>query len=168
MFPFLRRGAFTGAMRTKFRVKAVRKGLVGGSRMWRIIWVLLTLRNGWAKVSKSRGAPIRFTEPLREGEAWQVVHVPEDSKRGRGEGRMFFIGPRRRAPRATAIAPAAIGHIGARILEAPSAARVNEILGVDLVSDPEPSPYERRAERKAAKRALKLDALQRATSQTAN
>ena len=168
MFPFLRSITFKRAMRTKFRTKAVRKGLVGGSRMWRAIWVLMTLRNGWARLSKSGGAPIKFTEPLREGEAWQVVHVPEDSKRGRGEGRMFFIGPKRKAPRATAMAPLAIAHIGARILEAPSAARVNEILGVDLVSDPEPSPYQRRAERKAAKRALKQDAMQRATSETAN
>jgi hypothetical protein len=168
MFPFLRATTFKRVMRRKFRTKAVRKGLVGGSRMWRAIWVLMTLRNGWARLSKSGGAPIKFTEPLREGEAWEVVHVPEDSRRGRGEGRMFFIGPKRKAPRATAMAPPAIAHIGARILEAPSAARVNEILGVDLVSDPEPSPYQRRAERKAAKRALKQDAMQRATSQTAN
>jgi hypothetical protein len=136
--------------------------------MWRTVWVLITLRRGWSKVSKSGEGPIKFTEPLREGEAWEVVHVPEDSMRGRGEGRMFFIGPKRKAPRATAIAPPAIAHIGARILEAPSAARVNEILGVNLVSDPEPSRYERRAERKAAKRALKQDASQRAKSQTAN
>lgn len=168
MGPFSRGSTFKRVIRARLRRKAVRQGLLGGSRMWRTIWVLITLRNGWSKVSKSGAAPIKFTEPLREGEAWEVVHVPEDSKRGRGEGRMFFIGPKRRAPRATAIAPPAIAHIGARILEAPSAARVNEILGVDLVSDPEPSRYERRAERKAAKRASKQDALQRAKSQTAS
>jgi len=164
MLPFLKRGY----VRRVVSMNAVRKGLLGGSPLWRAVWVLLTLRKGWAKVSKSGEAPIMFTEPLKEGEAWAVVHIPEDSKRGRGEGRKFLIGPKRKAPRATTMAPPAIASIGRRILEAPSAARVNEILGIDLVSDPEPSRSQRRAERKAAKRSLKQDALARATSQTAN
>jgi hypothetical protein len=164
MYPFLSRGYIKRVV----SINAVRKGLMGGSLMWRGVWIVLTLRKGWQKVMKSNAGPVRFSEPLREGEAWEVVHLPEDSSRGRGEGRKFLIGPRRRPPRATAIAPPAIAHIGARILEAPSAARVNAILGVDLVSDPEPSRYQRRAERKSAKRALRQDALHRAASQTAN
>jgi|GEM_PF-1928886 len=151
MFPFLKRSYIQRVV----RVNATRKGLLGGSRMWRAVWVLLTLRKGWSKVSKSGQAPVTFTEPLGEGEAWSIVHVPENSKRGRGEGRRMLIGPRRKAPRATAMAPPALASIGTRILEAPSAARVNQILGTDLVSDPEPSRYRKRAEAKAIRRARK-------------
>lgn len=132
-------------------MNATRKGLLGGSPMWRAVWVLLSVRKGWSKVSKSGEAPVTFTEPLREGEAWTIVHVPEESKRGRGEGRKLGIGPKRKPPRATAIAPPALAEIGKRIIEAPSAARVNEILGTDLVSDPEPSRYAKRQEKKSAK-----------------
>ena len=144
-------------------INAVRKGLWGGSWMWRAVWALLALRNSWMKVAKSsKAAPIVFTEPLREGEAWAIVHVPEDSKRGRGQGRRLGIGPRRVPPRATALAAPALASIGKRILAAPSADRINEILGEDVVSDPEPSRsqlrYEARTERrqlKAAKKASK-------------
>lgn len=168
MFPFLKSSYLIRTARIRFRRKAVRRGLIGGSLMWRTIWVLMTLRRGWSRVSKSGQAPIKFSEPLREGEAWEVVHIPENSARGRGEGRKFLIGPKRKAPRATAMAPPAIAYMGARILEAPSAERVNQILGVDLVSDPKPSRYEKRAERKAAKRALKEDASHQAAGQTAH
>lgn len=137
------------------RRNALRKGLVGGSTPWRAVWVLLTVRKGWSKVSKSGEAPITFTESLREGEAWTIVHVPEQSKRGRGEGRKMLVGPRRKPPRATAIAPPALASIGTRILEAPSAERVNQILGRDLVSDPEPSRYAKRAAAKGVRRTEK-------------
>lgn len=153
MLPFLKRGY----IKRVIRLNATRKGLLGGSTPWRAVWVMLTLRKGWSKVSKSGEAPVTFTEPLKEGEAWTIVHVPEESKRGRGEGRKFGIGPRRKPPRATAIAPPALAEIGRRIVEAPSAERVNEILGVELVSDPEPSRYARRQDRKAEKRAARQE-----------
>ncbi len=151
MFPFLKRSYIKRVVRRN----AIRKGLVGGSTPWRAVWVLLTVRKGWSKVSKSGEAPITFTEPLREGEAWMVVHVPEQSKRGRGEGRKMLVGPRRKPPRATAIAAPALASIGTRILEAPSAERVNQILGRDLVSDPEPSRYAKRVAAKDVRRTEK-------------
>lgn len=154
MFSFLR----SGYLKRVIRINATRKGLLGGSPMWRAVWVMLTLRKGWSKVSKSGEAPIAFTEPLKEGEAWTVVHVPEQSKRGRGEGRKMLIGPRRTPPRATEMKAPALESIGTRILEAPSAARVNQILGVDLVSDPEPSRYAIRSKAKAEKAARRADA----------
>lgn len=156
MFPFLKRSYIKRIV----KMNATRKGLLGGSPMWRAVWVLLSLRKGWSKVSKSGEAPVTFTEPLGEGEAWTIVHVPEESKRGRGEGRRFGIGPKRTAPRATAIAPPALAAIGKRIIEAPSAARVNEILGTDLVADPEPSRYAKRQVKKSAKRDAKAAAKQ--------
>lgn len=154
MFSFLR----SGYLKRVIRMNATRKGLLGGSRLWRAVWLMLTLRKGWSKVSKSGEAPIAFTEPLKEGEAWTVVHVPEQSKRGRGEGRKMLVGPRRTPPRATEMKAPALESIGKRILEAPSAARVNEILGRDLVSDPEPSRYAIRARAKADKSARRAEA----------
>jgi len=151
MFLFFRRRKLSRII----EMNAVRKGLWGGSRTWRAVWVMLALRNGWLKLTKSGEGPISFTEPLREGEAWAIVHVPEDSKRGRGEGRKLGIGPRRTLPRATAIAPAALSYAGKRILAAPSAARVNEILGANVVSDPEPSRSQRRREARAERRERK-------------
>lgn len=154
MFPFLKRSYIKRVV----RMNATRKGLLGGSTPWRAVWVLLTLRKGWSKVSKSGDAPVTFTEPLREGEAWTIVHVPEQSKRGRGEGRKMLIGPKRKPPRATAIAPAALASIGTRILEAPSAERVNQILGKDLVTDPPPSRYAKRVAVKESRAAQKASA----------
>lgn len=148
----------SGYLKRIIKMNATRKGLLGGSPLWRAVWLMLTLRKGWSKVSKSGEAPIAFTEPLNEGEAWTVVHVPEQSKRGRGEGRKMLVGPRRTAPRATEMKAPALESIGRRILEAPSAARVNEILGVDLVADPEPSRYALRSAAKAEKAARRADA----------
>lgn len=144
-----------GHLKRVIKMNATRKGLIGGSPLWRAVWVMLTLRKGWSKVSKSGEAPVTFTESLKEGEAWTIVHVPEQSKRGRGEGRKMLIGPKRTAPRATAITSPALASAGKRIIEAPSAARINEILGADVVSDPEPTKSELRARAKAEKRAEK-------------
>ncbi len=150
MFPFLRRAY----LKRLVSMNALRKGLLGGSPMWRGIWVVLTLRRLWARVSKKGEAPIALSEPLGEGEAWTLVHVPEQSRRGRGEGRKYLVGPKRKPPRATALAPAALAAAGAKILEAPDAARINEILGKEVVSDPPPS---RRAKRKAKRSARRAD-----------
>lgn len=140
------------------RSNALRKGLLGGSPFWRAVWLFSFLRRRWNKVSKGGEAPITFTEPLEEGQAWALVHVPEDSARGRGEGRKMLLGPRRARPRATALAGPALSAIGAKILEAPSAERINQILGETVVEDPEPSRAQRRAARKAEKASAKADA----------
>ncbi len=140
------------------RSNALRKGLLGGSPFWRAVWLFSFLRRRWNKVSKGGEAPITFTEPLKEGQAWALVHVPEDSARGRGEGRKMLVGPRRARPRATALAGPALSAIGAKILEAPSAERVNQILGESVVEDAPPSRAQRRASRKAEKAAAKAEA----------
>ena len=49
MLPFLKRGY----IKRVIRLNATRKGLLGGSTPWRAVWVMLTLRKGWSKVSKS-------------------------------------------------------------------------------------------------------------------
>jgi len=88
------------------KMNALRKGLIGGSPVWRTVWVLSTLRKMWGKVSKHGEAPVVFTEDLDEGSAWTLVHVPEQSRHGR------------------------------KLLSKPSAERVNSILGVDMAPPP--------------------------------
>lgn len=130
------------------KTNALRKGLLGGHPLWRAVWVLQLLRSGWSRISKGGEAPVTFSEPLAEGTAWTLVHVPENSKRGRGDGRQLLVGPKRARPRATALAGPALSAVGSKILEAPSAERINAILGENVVSDP---PLSRRARRKAAR-----------------
>ncbi|MGI9605908.1 MAG: hypothetical protein ACR2P0_07185 [Acidimicrobiales bacterium] len=145
-----------GYLQRMIRMNALRKGLIGGSPVWRIVWGFLTVRKFWSKVSKRGEPPVVFTESIGEGDSWAVVHVPEDSKRGRGEGRRFLIGPKRKPPRTRRFVPPALSEAGHRILDAPSAERINEILGRDVVVEPSPSRSQRRAQMKSARRAAKV------------
>ena len=105
---------------------ALRKGLLGGSPFWRAIWAGQLLLKGWGKVSKSGDAPIVFTESLKQGEAWTLVHAPEKTRKKR---RQF--------------------------LSTPSAERINEILGPDRVTPPPPTRREVRATKKQQKSDVK-------------
>ncbi len=147
MFRYFRRGY----LKRVISMNALRKGLIGGSPMWRTIWVLGIVRRFWSKVSKKGEAPIEFSESLAEGEAWTLVHIPEKSRRGRGEGRKALIGPRRTPPRANEAASEGLAAMGRRILAAPDPARINQIIGADVVADPEPTRRERRQLRRAEK-----------------
>jgi len=152
MFFFLKKDYIVRLLRTN----ALRKGLLGGSPFWRVVWGLQLANKAWNKLTKDKDdAPVVFDESLEEGGVWALVHEPEQSRKGRGEGRKFLIGPKRTAPRANAMTGTALATVGARILEAPSAERINEILGVDAVTDPPPSRAQKRATKKAAKRAKK-------------
>ena len=153
MFFFLKKAYIVRTLKRN----ALRKGLLGGSPLWRAVWAGQLLVKGWSKVSKGGEAPIAFTEPLKEGEVWAVVHEPELTRKGRGEGRKLLIGPKRTALGATALTGAALGNVGRRIIEAPSAERINAILGSDVVEDPPPTRRERRAGKKHEKAIAKQD-----------
>lgn len=86
---------------------ALRRGLFGGSPFWRFIWIVGLARRLWGKVSKSGDAPIVYSEDLPEGEVVVISHSPEKSRRGRGEGRRYVIGPKRNRPRISSLAASA-------------------------------------------------------------
>ena len=153
MFFFLKKAYIQRTLKRN----ALRKGLLGGSPLWRAVWAGQLLLKGWGKISKGGEAPITFDESINEGDAWAIVHEPEQSRKGRGEGRTLLIGPKRSAPRANVMTGTALGTIGKRILEAPSADRINEILGANVVEDPPPSRSQRRAARKADRAREKSD-----------
>jgi hypothetical protein len=152
MSPFRKRKSY---IKRTLRMNALRKGLLGGSLFWRVVWVSQLLFKGWGKVSKRGEAPVVFTQSLKDGDAWSIIHEPERSRRGRGEGRKMLIGPKRKAPRAGVLSGPALSFVGKRILDAPSAQRINQILGVDVVTDPPPRRKVVRAEKKSDKKETK-------------
>lgn len=146
-----------GSSRTKrlIKARALRRGLLGGNLFWRGVYGFLTFRKMWSHISKRGVGPVVLSERIGEGSAWAVVHVPEDSRRGRGEGRKFLIGPKRKPPHATALVPAALQFAGRKIIAAPDAERINELLGERVVKEPEPSRRQVRKAKRAAKKSAK-------------
>ncbi len=134
--------------------RALRQGLLGGSPFWRVVWIAQFVYKRFGGGSKGDEAPISFDEPLKEGEVWALVHEPAKTKKGRGEGRRFLIGPRRKKSRTNMMTGLALGVVGEKILAAPSAERINQILGEDVFDPPEPT----RAQKRALKKARKLEA----------
>ena len=104
---------------------ALRRGLFGGSPFWRFVWFAGVARRMWGKVSKSGEAPVVFSEDLPEGEVIVISHSPERSRRGRGEGRRYVIGPKRKRPRISSVAA------GAAYAAARKALESNQAVGDD-------------------------------------
>ena len=144
------------AIKRLVKARALRQGLLGGSPIWRAVWVSQFLYKQFSKVSKGGDPPVSFDEPLKEGEVWAVVHEPEKTKKGRGEGRKFLIGPKRKPKRANSMTGLALGVMGEKILSAPSPERINQILGEDVFEPPKPTRAELREAKKATKEAKKL------------
>jgi hypothetical protein len=57
------------------RANGIRKGLLGGSRFWLVIFGLGYLSRWSGKVSKRGEMPMRFSEPLKPGESIVIRHV---------------------------------------------------------------------------------------------
>lgn len=57
------------------RFNATRKGLLGGSRFWLVVFGVLRLAKWSGKVTKRGEAPIQFSEALQTGESFVVRHV---------------------------------------------------------------------------------------------
>ena len=62
------------------RFNSVRKGLLGGSRPWLIMWGVLHLAKWSGKVTKRGEAPIKFGESLQPGESFVISHVAPPKK----------------------------------------------------------------------------------------
>lgn len=140
----------TSTLKRLVKARALRQGLIGGSPVWRAVWIAQFAYKQFAKVSKGGEAPITFDEPLKEGEVWAVVHEPEKTRKGLGKGRKFIVGPKRTKPRASTLTGLALGVVGQKIIEAPSPERINQILGEDVF---EPTPLTRKQKRATAKAA---------------
>lgn len=63
------------------KFNATRKGLLGGSRPWLVVFGLIRLARWSGKVTKRGEAPVVLSEKLKVGEAFEIVHL--DAKQGR-------------------------------------------------------------------------------------
>lgn len=147
----------TSTIKRLLKARALREGLLGGSPFWRVVWLSQVAYKQFSKVSKGGDPPVVFDEPLKEGEVWAVVHEPEKTKKGRGEGRRLLVGPRRKKKRANTMTGLALGVVGQKILEAPSAERINQILGEDVFDPPPLTRAQKRSAKKSSKAQAKLE-----------
>lgn len=60
------------------RYRALRQGLLGGSRPWLVVFVLLRLGAWSRRVTKRGPMPVRFSERLAVGEGLVIRHLPPD------------------------------------------------------------------------------------------
>ena len=65
------------------RYNSVRRGLFGGNRFWLTMFGLGQLARWSGKVTKRGDMPVRFTEKLAPGEAYEIRHVAPPKRRGR-------------------------------------------------------------------------------------
>lgn len=77
-------GRFGAAyLRRTIRYNSVRRGLLGGSRFWLAIFALARVAKWSGKVTKRGDMPIRFSEQLEPGEAFEIRHVSSTRRRAR-------------------------------------------------------------------------------------
>lgn len=77
-----RRGFGPAFVKRSIRTNSVRKGLLGGSRFWLVIFGLRHVARWSGKVTKRGEMPIRFSEPLQPGEQLVIRHTTD--QRGPG------------------------------------------------------------------------------------
>ena len=82
MFTYLRRGY----LRRYVRLNAFRRGLLGGSKPWLVIFVLSMLRRQMGKVTKRGEMPLRLSEALKPGESMIITHFAPKRRGRRGKG----------------------------------------------------------------------------------
>ncbi|MEO8694909.1 MAG: hypothetical protein ABI658_15385 [Acidimicrobiales bacterium] len=82
MFTYLRKGV----LRRYIRMNALRRGLLGGSRPWLVIFVLGMLRRQMGKVTKRGEMPLRLSEALKPGESMIITHIAPKRRGRRGRG----------------------------------------------------------------------------------
>jgi hypothetical protein len=113
-------------MKRMIAANALRKGLLGGSPLWRFVWFVGLFQRLWSRVSKSGDAPVVFSQDLPEGEVIVISHSPERSRRGRGEGRTYLIGPKRRPPRISSAAAGVAYAAAKKAIESSSQAAADD------------------------------------------
>lgn len=70
------------AVAETLRQNSIRRGLLGGSRLWLGVFVGRMMLRWLARVAKRSEMPVRFSEKLAPGESLLVSHVdPQSSGR---------------------------------------------------------------------------------------
>jgi hypothetical protein len=82
MLTYLRKGV----LRRYIRLNAFRRGVLGGSRPWLVIFVLGLLGRQVGKVTKRGEMPLVLSERLKPGEALLITHLAPKRRGRRGRG----------------------------------------------------------------------------------
>lgn len=70
-----RRGLGPAYVRRTVRMNSIRKGLLGGSRFWLVVFGLLQIGRWSGNVTKRGEMPVRYSERLEPGEAIVIRHI---------------------------------------------------------------------------------------------
>jgi len=73
-----------GYLRRYIRVNALRRGVLGGSKPWLVIFVLGMLRRQMGKVTKRGEMPLVLSEALKPGQALLITHIAPKRRGRRG------------------------------------------------------------------------------------
>lgn len=71
------RFALTSLVET-VRANSLRKGLLGGSRVWLTVFIVRFVLRWLAKVTKRTEMPVKYSERLALGETLDIRHVEPD------------------------------------------------------------------------------------------
>jgi hypothetical protein len=72
-----------GFLRRYIRMRAIRQGVIGGSRPWLAVFILGYLARSVSKVTKRGEMPIALSEALKPGEKMIITHIKPPSRRAR-------------------------------------------------------------------------------------
>ncbi|HAB58312.1 MAG TPA: hypothetical protein DCE75_09695 [Acidimicrobiaceae bacterium] len=74
------------ALKQTVRTNALRKGLLGGSRQWLVVFAALRVASWSNKVTKRGEAPIAFRQALQPGQAFVITHLEAPAKAPKSKG----------------------------------------------------------------------------------
>lgn len=74
------------ALKQTVRKNALRRGLLGGSRPWLVVFAVLRFAKWSSKVTKRGEAPIAFRQTLSPGQSLVITHLEEPAKAPKPKG----------------------------------------------------------------------------------
>ena len=76
----------TTALKRTVRTNALRRGLLGGSRLWLVAFAVLRIASWSSKVTKRGEAPVAFRQALRPGQSFVITHLEAPTKAPKSKG----------------------------------------------------------------------------------
>ena len=74
------------ALKQTVRTNALRRGLLGGSRPWLVVFAVLRIMRWSSKVTKRGEAPIAFRKALQPGQSFVITHLEAPGKAPKSKG----------------------------------------------------------------------------------
>jgi hypothetical protein len=74
------------ALKQAVHTNALRRGLLGGSRPWLVVFAVLRIAKWSSKVAKRGEAPVAFRQALRPGQSFVITHLEAPTKAPKSKG----------------------------------------------------------------------------------